>query len=51
MTAHPDLKGLIAVASTTCPGVAQAIESAGKTGQVIGTGYGSPTKLKTQVDA
>ena len=26
MTAHPDLKGLIAVASSTCPGVGQAIE-------------------------
>ncbi len=26
MTANPDLKGIIAVASTTCPGVAQAIE-------------------------
>ncbi len=47
MTAHPDLKGLIAVASTTCPGVGQAIESAGKTGQVIGTGYGSPNTVRS----
>jgi ABC-type sugar transport system substrate-binding protein len=47
MTAHPDLKGLIAVASTTCPGVAQAIESAGKIGQVIGTGYGSPNTVRS----
>jgi ABC-type sugar transport system substrate-binding protein len=47
MTAHPDLKGLIAVASTTCPGVAQAIESAGKVGQVIGTGYGSPNTVRS----
>jgi len=46
MTAHPDLKGLIAVASTTCPGVAQAIESAGKIGKVIGTGYGSPNTVR-----
>jgi ABC-type sugar transport system substrate-binding protein len=46
MTAHPDLKGLIAVASTTCPGVGQAIESAGKVGQVIGTGYGSPNTVR-----
>src|SRR5260370_34863032 len=46
MTANPDLKGLIAVASTTCPGVAQAIESAGKGGQVIGTGYGSPNTVR-----
>ncbi len=42
MTANPDLKGLIAVASTTCPGVGQAIESAGKVGSVVGTGYCSP---------
>ncbi|HEY0791123.1 MAG TPA: autoinducer 2 ABC transporter substrate-binding protein [Chthoniobacterales bacterium] len=47
LTAHPDLKGLIAVASTTCPGVAQAIESAGKIGQVIGTGYGSPNTVRS----
>jgi ABC-type sugar transport system substrate-binding protein len=42
MTANPDLKGLIGVASTTCPGVGQAIETAGKIGKVIGTGYCSP---------
>jgi ABC-type sugar transport system substrate-binding protein len=42
MTANPDLKGLIGVASTTCPGVGQAIETAGKIGKVIGTGYRSP---------
>src|SRR5260221_2505471 len=46
MTAHPDLKGLIAVASTTCPGVAQAIETAGKIGKVVGTGYGSPNTVR-----
>jgi rhamnose transport system substrate-binding protein len=46
MTANPDLKGIIAVASTTCPGVGQAIESASKVGQVIGTGYGSPNTVK-----
>ncbi|WP_158782594.1 autoinducer 2 ABC transporter substrate-binding protein [Pantoea sp. BAV 3049] len=42
MSSNPDLKGIIAVASTTCPGVAQAIETAGKIGKVIGTGYCSP---------
>ena len=46
MTAHPDLKGLIAVASTTCPGVGQAIETAGKIGKVIGTGYCSPNTAR-----
>jgi Periplasmic binding protein domain len=30
MTANPDMKGLIAVASSNCPGVGQAIETAGR---------------------
>jgi len=47
MAANPDLKGIIAVASTTCPGVAQAIETAGKNGKVIGTGYCSPNTART----
>jgi ABC-type sugar transport system substrate-binding protein len=46
MTANPDLKGLIGVASTTCPGVGQAIETAGKIGKVIGTGYRSPSTAR-----
>lgn len=49
MTAHPDLKGLIAVASSTCPGVGQAIETAGKTGTVIGTGYCSPNTARSYI--
>ena len=47
MTANPDLKGIIAVASSTCPGVGQAIESAGKVGQVIGAGYCSPNTARS----
>jgi rhamnose transport system substrate-binding protein len=47
ITANPDLKGIIAVASTTCPGVAQAIETAGKIGKVIGTGYCSPNTVRS----
>ena len=46
MAANPDLKGIIGVASTTCPGVAQAIETAGKVGEVIGTGYCSPNTAR-----
>lgn len=46
MTANPDIKGIIAVASSTCPGVAQAIETAGKTGSVVGTGYCSPNTAR-----
>lgn len=51
MTANPDLKGLIAVASSTCPGVGQAIEAAGKTGQVIGTGYCSPDTARSYIES
>lgn len=46
MAANPDLKGIIGVASTTCPGVAQAIETAGKIGKVVGTGYCSPNTVR-----
>ncbi|ODN71821.1 autoinducer 2 ABC transporter substrate-binding protein [Methylobrevis pamukkalensis] len=47
MAANPDLKGIIGVASTTCPGVGQAIETAGKIGSVIGTGYCSPNTARS----
>jgi rhamnose transport system substrate-binding protein len=47
MTANPDIKGIIAVASSTCPGVAQAIETAGKIGTVVGTGYCSPNTARS----
>jgi ABC-type sugar transport system substrate-binding protein len=47
MTANPDLKAIIAVASSTCPGVAQAIETAGKIGTVLGTGYCSPNTARS----
>lgn len=46
MTRHPDLKGIIGIASTTCPGVAQAVEAAGKIGQVVTTGYCSPNTVR-----
>ncbi|WP_336742339.1 autoinducer 2 ABC transporter substrate-binding protein [Aureimonas altamirensis] len=47
MTANPDLKGIIGVASTTCPGVAQAIETAGRSEDVVGTGYCSPNTARS----
>jgi len=49
MTAHPDLDGIIGIASTTCPGVAQAVEDAGKIGEVITTGYCSPNTVRSYV--
>jgi ABC-type sugar transport system substrate-binding protein len=46
MTKYPDIKGLVAVASTTVPGVAKAVENAGKIGQVAVIGYGSPNTVR-----
>lgn len=46
IAANPDIDAIIAVASSTCPGVAQAIETAGKIGAVIGTGYCSPNTAR-----
>lgn len=42
MTAYPDLDGIVAVPSTAVPGVGQAVQNAGKTGEVAVIGYGSP---------
>jgi rhamnose transport system substrate-binding protein len=46
LTRFPEIKGLVAVASTTVPGVAQAVENAGLTGQVAVIGYGSPNTVR-----
>lgn len=46
MTKNPNIKGLVAVASTTVPGVAQAVEAAGKAGDVAVIGYGSPATVR-----
>lgn len=51
MTRFPDLKGLIAVASSTIPGVAQAVEQEGKAGEIAVIGYGSPATVKPYMDA
>jgi rhamnose transport system substrate-binding protein len=49
MTKHPDLKAIVGIASTTCPGVAQAVEAADKIGQVITTGYCAPNTARQYV--
>jgi ABC-type sugar transport system substrate-binding protein len=46
MVRYPDLKGLVAVASTTVPGVARAVEAANKIGKVKVIGYGSPDTVR-----
>jgi len=49
MIANPDLKGLVAVASTTIPGVARAVSNMNKTGEVMVTGYGSPNTVREYI--
>ena len=51
MTANPDIKGLVAVASSTIPGVCQAVEQAGKTGEVKVIGYGSPNTVREYIES
>jgi rhamnose transport system substrate-binding protein len=45
MNAHPDLTGLVGVCSTAGPGVAQAVENAGKIGTVFTVGMGTPNDM------
>lgn len=49
MTRFPDLKAIIGIASTTCPGVAQAVQEAGKIGEVVTTGYCSPNTVRDYI--
>ncbi len=49
LTRFPEIKGLVAVASTTVPGVAQAVENAGMTGEVAVIGYGSPNTVRPYI--
>lgn len=51
ITANPEIDAIIAVASSTCPGVAQAIETAGKVGTIMGTGYCSPNTARDYLES
>jgi rhamnose transport system substrate-binding protein len=46
MNAQPDIKGFLGVCSTAGPGVAQAVQNAGKTGKVFTVGMGTPNDMK-----
>ena len=50
MNAHPDLTGLVGVCSTAGPGVAQAVQNAGKTGKVFTVGMGTPNDMKPYLE-
>ena len=49
MTRNPDLKGIIGIASTTCPGIGQAVDAAGRAGSIVTTGFCSPNTVKDYV--
>lgn len=49
MTRNPDLKGIIGIASTTCPGIGQAVDAAGRAGTIVTTGFCSPNTVKDYV--
>lgn len=49
MTRHPDLKAILGMASTTCPGIAQAVEAADAIGRVLSAGYCSPNTAREYI--
>jgi ABC-type sugar transport system substrate-binding protein len=49
MTRNPDLKGIIGIASTTCPGIGQAVEAAARVGTIVTSGFCSPNTVKDYV--
>lgn len=51
LTRFPDIEGLVAVASTTVPGVAQAVDQAGLAGEVAVIGYGSPNTVRPFIES
>lgn len=51
LSAYPNLSALIAVASSTIPGVNEAVENAHEVGKVKVIGYGSPLTVKSYMEA
>lgn len=49
LTAHPDLAGIMAPGSTMVAATARAIKDAGKTGEVVLTGLGVPSEMRSYV--
>lgn len=49
MTRNPDLKAVLGMASTTCPGIAQAVEAGGVIGEVLSAGYCSPNTARDHI--
>jgi rhamnose transport system substrate-binding protein len=51
MNANPDLTGLVGECTSSAPGVAQAVQDAGKVGQVFTVGLGTPQSMKPYLEA
>ncbi|WP_202802132.1 autoinducer 2 ABC transporter substrate-binding protein [Sulfobacillus thermosulfidooxidans] len=51
IAAYPHLKGFIGVATTIPPGEAQAVENAGKEGQIIVTGISDPNSVRSYLNS
>jgi ABC-type sugar transport system substrate-binding protein len=49
LNAHPDLAGVWGITSVALPGVAEAVQQAGKTGKVFVTGLSLPSTVKSYV--
>lgn len=49
MTRNPDLMAVLGMASTTCPGIAQAVEAGGMIGEVLSAGYCSPNTARSYI--
>lgn len=43
---YPNLKGIFGISSVSFPGAAEAVEQAGKTGEILVTGLGTPNDMK-----
>ena len=51
MTRNPDLLAILGMASTTCPGIAQAVEAADAIGSVLSAGYCSPNTARAHIES
>jgi rhamnose transport system substrate-binding protein len=51
MNANPNLTGLVGECTSSAPGVAQAVQDAGRVGQVFTVGLGTPQSMKPYLEA
>lgn len=51
MNANPDLEGLIGECTSSAPGVAQAVDEAGKVGEVHTVGLGTPNSMAEYLES